>query len=160
MSLVERLREFNAAICRDAADEIEWLRNTVVAADREIKHSHVDADRYRAEIERLTLENWQLKGALGYPVPGSIPDNGPWKCGLCDAKTIDLGEAADEIERLRIALVKQTEQNAYPCSPHCAAYLREQAAQGEIERLKAALKEIAEDHYGVSITKERSDEPR
>lgn len=37
------------------------------------------------EIERLTLENWQLKGALGYPVPGDIPE-GDFKCGLCDAR--------------------------------------------------------------------------
>lgn len=37
------------------------------------------------EIERLTLENWQLKGALGYPVPANIPE-GEFKCGLCDAR--------------------------------------------------------------------------
>jgi len=37
-----------------------------------------------AENERLTLENWQLKGALGYAVPGHIPE-GDFKCGLCDA---------------------------------------------------------------------------
>jgi hypothetical protein len=41
----------------------------------------------RAEIERLTLENWQLKGALGYPVPGNIPE-GPFKCGLCEARAL------------------------------------------------------------------------
>ena len=38
-----------------------------------------------AEIERLTIENWQLKGALGYAVPGDIPQ-GDFKCGLCDAR--------------------------------------------------------------------------
>lgn len=37
------------------------------------------------EIERLRLENWQLKGALGYPVPADIPE-GEFKCGLCDAR--------------------------------------------------------------------------
>jgi hypothetical protein len=37
----------------EAADEIERLCNMVVAADREIKRSHADADRLRAEIERL-----------------------------------------------------------------------------------------------------------
>lgn len=42
-----------------------------------------------------------------------------------------------ENERLRIALVKQTEQHEYPCSPHCAGFLREQQAQAEIERLRA-----------------------
>jgi len=39
----------------------------------------------RLEIERLLLENWQLKGALGYPVPGAIPE-GEFKCGMCDAR--------------------------------------------------------------------------
>lgn len=39
-----------------------------------------------AEIERLRLENWQLRGALGYPVPGDIPP-GDFKCGLCEART-------------------------------------------------------------------------
>jgi len=56
------------------------------------------------KVERLTLENWQLKGALGYAVPGDVPDNGPFKCGLCDAKTRGIIEAEDEIERLRAAL--------------------------------------------------------
>ena len=37
------------------------------------------------EIARLSLENWQLKGALGYPVPSNIPE-GDFKCGLCDAR--------------------------------------------------------------------------
>jgi hypothetical protein len=55
----------------------------------------------RDEIERLRVENWQLKGALGYSVPGHIMDNSDFKCGLCEAKTISLIEAEAEIERLR-----------------------------------------------------------
>lgn len=43
-------------------------------------------DILRLEVERLTLENWQLKGALGYPVPAEIPDHSEFKCGLCDAR--------------------------------------------------------------------------
>lgn len=39
------------------------------------------------ERERLTLENWQLKGALGYAVPGDIPQ-GPFKCGLCESRAL------------------------------------------------------------------------
>jgi hypothetical protein len=64
----------------------------------------------RAEIERLTLENWQLKGALGYPVPGNIPE-GPFKCGLCEARALQdpfragfetaIEEAAAYIEHMR-----------------------------------------------------------
>ena len=42
-------------------------------------------ERKNAEIKRLRLENWQLKGALGYPVPSDIPE-GNFKCGLCDAR--------------------------------------------------------------------------
>lgn len=41
------------------------------------------------EIERLTLENWQLKGVLGYPVPGDIPPSTEFKCGMCDARRIE-----------------------------------------------------------------------
>lgn len=47
------------------------------------------------EIERLTLENWQLKGALGYPVPGDIPQ-GPFKCGLCEARAKEAAEKGDQ----------------------------------------------------------------
>lgn len=50
----------------------------------------------RKEIDRLITENWQLKGALGYPVPGDIPE-GPFKCGLCEAKTIELLQLQDEV---------------------------------------------------------------
>jgi hypothetical protein len=39
----------------------------------------------RIENERLLLENWQLKGALGYPVPADIPE-GAFRCGMCSAK--------------------------------------------------------------------------
>lgn len=44
-----------------------------------------DGAALRAEIGRLRVENWQLKGALGYPVPSHIPE-GDFKCGLCDAR--------------------------------------------------------------------------
>jgi len=39
----------------------------------------------RAEVDRLLLENWQLKAALGYPVPSEIPQ-GSFVCGLCEAR--------------------------------------------------------------------------
>jgi hypothetical protein len=50
----------------------------------------------QAEIERLTIELWQAKGALGYSVPGNIPC-GNFVCGLCEAKAI-------ENQKLRLAL--------------------------------------------------------
>jgi hypothetical protein len=37
------------------------------------------------EIERLRLENWQLRAALGYEVPADIPE-GNFQCGLCEAR--------------------------------------------------------------------------
>lgn len=44
-------------------------------------------DALEAEVARLRIENWQLRGALGYPVPGDVPE-GPFKCGLCEARQI------------------------------------------------------------------------
>ena len=41
----------------------------------------------RAEVERLLIENWQLKGALGYEVPGDIPE-GSFRCGSCEARAV------------------------------------------------------------------------
>ncbi len=56
--------------------------------------------------------------------------------GQCQANPEDAANYIQsqeaEIARLTEALAKQTEQSAYPCSPHCAGYLREQA-------LRAAL---------------------
>lgn len=48
---------------------------------------HVKIALLEAEIERLWLENWQLKGALGYAVPGDIPE-GSWRCGVCEARAV------------------------------------------------------------------------
>lgn len=47
----ERLQAINL---REATAEIERLQGVVVSGDREIKASHADCDRYRAEIEWLT----------------------------------------------------------------------------------------------------------
>lgn len=69
-SLVERLRSEGESAFRKHYSLGMWAM-CIEAAD---------------EIERLTLENWQLKGALGYPVPGDIPE-GSFKCGLCDARS-------------------------------------------------------------------------
>ncbi len=41
----------------------------------------------KTRISALEMENWQLKQALGYPVPSEFdaPQN-PFKCGSCDAR--------------------------------------------------------------------------
>jgi hypothetical protein len=84
--------------------EIERLRSDgEVLADKWMAtHTKLvtEYDKLRAEIGRLTLENWQLKGALGYEVPGNIPC-GYFKCGLCEAKTIEVIATRAEIERLK-----------------------------------------------------------
>lgn len=79
-------------------DIVERLRVSTTAYHSPTKELAVEA---AAEILHLVIENWQLKGALGYMVPGHIPDNGKFKCGLCEAKTMELLELQAEIKRLR-----------------------------------------------------------
>jgi hypothetical protein len=51
----------------------------------------MERDPLNEELERLRIENWQLKGALGYPMPGDVPE-GNFKCGLCDATAREVSE--------------------------------------------------------------------
>jgi hypothetical protein len=51
----------------------------------------MERDPLNEELERLRIENWQLKGALGFPMPGNIPE-GSFKCGMCDAKNMEMLE--------------------------------------------------------------------
>ena len=57
-----------------------------------LKLAKDEADRHARNVatenERLQITIWQLKGALGYPVPGDVPQ-GNFKCGLCEAKTAE-----------------------------------------------------------------------
>ena len=49
-----------------------------------------------SRLKKLELENWQMREALGYPMPSYLADkypgqfaNGgsnPFKCGVCDAR--------------------------------------------------------------------------
>ena len=57
-----------------------------------------------AEIERLRAENWQLKQACGYSIPADKETiKNPFKCGTCDAKSIELEELrADKAELLSL----------------------------------------------------------
>jgi hypothetical protein len=62
----------------------------------------MERDPLNEELERLRIENWQLKGALGYPMPGNVPES-DFKCGLCEAKereVLELRAVQDFILRL------------------------------------------------------------
>lgn len=38
-------------------------------------------------IASLTTESWQLKQALGYPIPAELESlDNPFRCGICDAR--------------------------------------------------------------------------
>jgi len=134
---------FKAAVVRGVAQakereaEIERLKAAYHEMAKMWKASNAALLKLAPEVERLTVENWQLKGALGYPVPGDIPE-GPFKCGLCDARLTTTNsskrpmnlracpgamsddpecnclESAAEIERLtaKIAYVRQRSQRA------------------------------------------------
>ena len=56
----------------------------------------------------------------------------------------ELAALRGEIERLTEALVSQTSQHAYPCSPLCAGYLREQAAVSELAPLRERVRVLEE----------------
>lgn len=58
------------------------------SAEQELEHLDGQIQALLRENEQLTLENWQLKGALGYPVPGDIPE-GTFKCGFCETRRRD-----------------------------------------------------------------------
>ena len=102
----------------EAADEIERLQRRLALAvllsdERDVRA--LKAAGEKAEIERLEIENWQLKGALGYEVPGHIPC-GDFKCGLCEAKTTSLLATEADNAKLRAALQTANDALAKYCS--------------------------------------------
>lgn len=66
----------------------ERLRQGVDPDD--IQETESSMDIGANEIERLQTENWQLKQALGYPIPADkdTPNN-PWRCGVCHARSLE-----------------------------------------------------------------------
>jgi hypothetical protein len=53
----------------------------------------------RERIEQLEIQLHQARGALGYPVPGHIPE-GDMKCGLCEDKRRRIIEADAQVSAL------------------------------------------------------------
>lgn len=56
-------------------------------------------EKLKEEIRGLEIQLHQARGALGYPVPGDIPE-GDFKCGLCEAKAKRILEAEAKIHTL------------------------------------------------------------
>ncbi len=80
--------------------EIERLKDIIkkqmkpTEISRRLAECNELADAYAVLVidqQALRIENWQLKGALGYEVPADIPC-GDFKCGLCEAKSIELDQ--------------------------------------------------------------------
>jgi hypothetical protein len=102
-------------------------------------------------VERLTRENWQLKGALGYPVPGDIP-GGDFKCGLCEAGRLGFNEGWN----------RAIEHAALVAASYPEGFGDEYVAYGSIgsgqdvaaEDIAKAIGDLAPDHYGqTSLTR-------
>lgn len=74
-----------------------------LGGQREPPPGEGDFQLLQAQVERLTLENWQLKGALGYSVPGHIPE-GRFSCGLCAAKVATISDMLAVLNAARIML--------------------------------------------------------
>lgn len=69
----------------------EKIAERNLASHYEEVHARGEATRaLAADLCEAILTIWQLKGALGYPVPGDIPP-GEFRCGICDACAVSDG---------------------------------------------------------------------
>lgn len=82
-------REQKIAEIRKALEQTKRFTEEYILA----KEYDSDVSFLLSEIDRLQQENWQLKGALGYSVPGHIPDDPNILNGIADAKQKDLDRA-------------------------------------------------------------------
>ena len=98
---IERLR----TVMANAKDELARLRKAQEAHEETATklNSYINlAGDQIDEIERLRVENIQMRFALGYPMPSHlehhvIPEN-PFKCGTCDAKAKTSFVITDEVD--------------------------------------------------------------
>ena len=65
------------------------------AMDNTVILSIEEYDELQSQIDSLTTKLHQAMGALGFPVPGDIPESN-LKCGLCASKERSLFEASVE----------------------------------------------------------------
>jgi hypothetical protein len=93
-----------------------------------------------AACKKLGTENWQLRGALGYSVPGDIPDNSNIKNGTAEALQKELEGEREKVISL-IASVKRRE-----------ALMVNISERAELAAVKGERDELME-YYKGSITK-------
>lgn len=55
-----------------------------------------EKDSLRAKIKELEINLHQAMGALGYPVPGDIPE-GKYRCGMCAVKNTSIERLETEV---------------------------------------------------------------
>ncbi len=90
--------------------ELERLQALADATMISLQQTLENCDRLTGRLADLKIENWQLRGALGYEVPGQIPC-GDFKCGLCEAKANDIERAREYATNLLVSFVNEH------CSP-------------------------------------------
>jgi hypothetical protein len=74
-------------------EELRERAESYRASGPSAEHTAALLERAADEIDRLRVENIQLRFACGYPMPAElekhiIPAN-PFRCGICDARNSD-----------------------------------------------------------------------
>jgi hypothetical protein len=128
----------------------ERLRAETTAA---LASRDAEIAKLKAEVERLTIENIQMKFALGYPMPADlerhiIPGN-PFKCGTCDARAARDAEVAE----LQELINKQSDMHVAHVKGLHLTYETERdiltssiaALRAEVERLRGALGRVRDE---------------
>jgi hypothetical protein len=103
MSKAKELAERLSDIAEEAVDPVE-LNSAAIDGLHEASSLLLSQENRIAELDR---EIWQLKQALGYPIPAEFdtPQN-PFKCGVCDARSVDYNRIA-ELEKALEQIAKQ-----------------------------------------------------
>ncbi len=93
------------------------------------------------EIEYGTVDRvWKALGFTTYEQSGG---KAIWELAAEAADAAKtLPSVLAEVDRLREMLRLQTEQQAYPCSPHCAGYLREQSISAQLATAQSRIDEL------------------
>ncbi len=83
---------------------IEWLKWRFQEAWRQATETAAQLKKAEAKVERLAVLVEQHRGALGYPIPCSIPENPDIRNGLAEAFQEQLSRLQQEVEHLYQAI--------------------------------------------------------